>query len=257
VRSLSCRACGAAFTADAVDRRLAIVSCAHCGALFDLAARADRVPTGDAATPVTLSLEAAPSGSAPERAPVPLPDGFTVSDRRGTLAVRWRWFRFKHLLMLFFCVAWDSFLVFWYGIALTQPDTPWLMVVFPLAHVAVGVGLTYATLAGLLNRTTIQVDATRLTVRHGPVPWRPQPTLMRRELEQLYVTREVSRGKNGVSVTFSVRAVTRDHSGLALVKGLDQLDQALWLEQEIERHLDLRDRAVAGELRDRDGAAQL
>jgi len=119
------------------------------------------------------------------------------------------------------------------------------------------VAITYATLAGLLNRTTITVDAARLTVRHGPVPWRPLPTLARGEIEQLYVTREVSRGKNGVSVSFSVRAVTRGHSGLPLVKGLDQLDQALWLEQEFEQHLDLRDRPVAGELRERDADGRL
>ena len=271
MRSLSCQVCGAALSADAVDRRLAIVTCAHCGALFDLAGRAGRgtaaEPAGDSAgesagdlagaavrgTPIVDRANAA----SPARAPAPLPVGFAVSDHAGTLSVVWRWFQTKHLLMLGFCVAWDSFLVFWYATAFTQPDAPWLMRVFPVAHVAVGVALSYATVAGLLNRTRITVDAAQLRVRHGPMPWLPQPTLARRDIEQLYVTREVSRGKNGVSVTFSVRAVTRDHRGLLLVKGLDQLDQALWLEQEIERHLGLRDRPVAGELQGRDTGGQL
>ena len=36
MESLSCKVCGAPLKADAVDRRLAIVTCHHCGSIFDL-----------------------------------------------------------------------------------------------------------------------------------------------------------------------------------------------------------------------------
>ena len=44
----------------------------------------------------------------------------------------------------------------WYGIAFAA-DTPLIAKLFPLLHVAMGIGLTYFTLAGLVNRTTVEV----------------------------------------------------------------------------------------------------
>lgn len=243
MHALSCKSCGAAMRGDGFDRRLGVVVCAHCGAIFDLTRRADR----EAVLP---ELPVAPAGKAAggARAPVALPAGMVV-DRQGPgrLAVRWRWFQWPALFLLFFAVAWDSFLVFWYGIVFTMPDVPWIMAVFPLVHVAVGVAITYTAVAKLLNRTTVDCDGMALRVRHGPLPWWPQPTVPVAALEQLYVERKVKRGKNGTTVSWNLLAVTRDHSGLPLVTGLDDLDQALWLEQELEDGLGIRDRPVAGE----------
>ena len=181
-----------------------------------------------------------------------LPTRFTVDRRADHLAVRWRWFTPIALFTLFFCFAWNGFLVGWYGLA-TQGDAPAgvdiVMLLFPLGHVAVGVGLSYWTLAHLFNHTVVTVSQGKLAVRHGPLPWRPQPTLATRDIEQLYCTRKVTHGKNGTSVSYALRAVTRDHSGLLLLAGFTDLDQALWLEQEIEGLLDLRDRPVAGEFK--------
>ncbi len=219
-----------------LDRRLAVATCSHCGAIYDLASRADRA-------------EPAP---APLRAPVALPPRFTLDRRADSLVVRWRWFTPIALFSLFFCIAWNGFLVGWYGLA-TQGDAPAVvnivMLLFPLGHVAVGLGLSYWTLAHLFNHTVVAVQQDQLTVRHGPIPWLPQPTLATRDIEQLYCTRKVNHGKNGTSVRYALRAVTRDHSGLLLLSGLADLDQALWLEQEIEGLLDLRDRPVAGEFK--------
>ena len=50
--------------------------------------------------------------------------------------------------------------------------TPLIAFLLPIAHVAVGVGLTYYTLTRLMNRTRIEVSRDELTIRHGPLPWR-------------------------------------------------------------------------------------
>ena len=63
----------------------------------------------------------------------------------------------------------------------------------------------------------------------------------------LCASRKVTRGKNGTSVTFEVMAVTRNHSAVKLLDNLSSLEQALWVEQEIETLLRIRDRAVDGE----------
>ena len=263
MEGLACRACGAPLSSSDLDRRLAIVTCAHCGGIFDLARRTDRqAPTQSArfAPPAPPRVSAGAPPVAPEllpkepveRAPVPLPDGFRVEEDGRNLRVQWRWFRPRAILLAFFCVGWNSALVSWYwallGPEAREPDL--LGLLFPVAHVAVGLGLTYYTLALFLNTSTVAVNRVRLRIQHAPLPWRPTPNLSSRSIEQLYVMRHVSNRKNGLAaVTYDLRAVTREDRALKLLGGLDDLHQALWLEQEIERQLDIRDRPVAGEVK--------
>ena len=49
-------------------------------------------------------------------------------------------------------------------------DREWLLEGFALLFIAIGVGAAYATLAHLLNTTTLSIDRERVRVRHGPVP---------------------------------------------------------------------------------------
>ena len=242
MRRLSCQACGGSLSADAIDRRLAVISCNHCGAIFDLT----RARAGDA-------VGAAPE-EPPARAPAALPAKFEVDDDGVRLTVRWRWFTPVAFFLLFFAIAWNAFLVVWYSIAAggDGPDGAFrvLMLVFPLAHVAVGIGVAYFTAALFLNRTTLTVDQHELAIVHQPLPWWPSPRIPVADLEQLFVKRNVSHNKNGgTSVSFELRAVTRDDKGRALIKSLTELDQALWLEQTVEKRVGIRDRAVAGEFR--------
>jgi len=231
-----------------LDRRLGVVVCDHCGAIFDLTRREDR-------SEAPKRAQESGDKPRPDRAPVALPKHFQVqriSDRR--LVVRWRWFQPSAILLLIFAIAWNSFLVGWYQTAMVGPNTDWGAILFPIGHVAAGVVITYSALSKLLNHTVLTCVRGAsgkgvMKVRHGPMPWFPQPTIPTQDLEQLYVERKVSHRKNSTTVTWNVLAVTRDHSGLPLIKGLDTLQEALWLEQEIEEVLDIRDRPVAGEYR--------
>lgn len=89
--------------------------------------------------------------------------------------------------LIFFCIAWDSFLVCWYSVAFTQPDTPWIMIVFPIGHLAVGVALTYSTIAGLFNSTHIYADQHVVTIKHGPVPWWANKELNGKDIRKLTI----------------------------------------------------------------------
>ena len=80
--------------------------------------------------------------------------------------------------------------------------------------------------------------------RRSSLPWTWQETE-----EKLFVVRKVKRTKNGSTTTYELQAVTTMHSALVLLKGLDSLGQGLWLEQEIERRLGIRNEPVAGEYR--------
>lgn len=225
-----------------VDRRLAIVTCHHCGAIYDLTKR--RV------------LEAQPEEETEPlpRAPAAMPERFTVVEEPRELTITWRWFRPSVFFLLFFTIAWNGFLLVWYGAALGISvggggAASLCMILFPLGHVAVGIGLTYLVAAVFLNKTIVTVDSLALQVRHTPLPWYPAPKIPVDDLEQLFIKQKVRHTKSGPTSRFELRAVTRNETSKVVLKQLEEVEQALWLEQAIEDRLGIRDRAVAGEMR--------
>lgn len=193
------------------------------------------------------------------KVPVPLPAGLTLVEgtesapvgedyrtapgsRVRGLRITRRWFGPQHVFTAFFCIAWDSFLVFWYGIAF-KTHAPWLMFVFPIAHLAVGVGLTYSAIAGIFNKTVIEVRDGKLTVRHGPIPVWGNRTIPVEDVRQLY-TEEIVGSKGAKSYT--LQAILAQGPTVALAKDLKNPQQALFIERTVEEHLDIADEPVAG-----------
>lgn len=233
---LHCPVCGSVIPGKEVHLALSVARCLSCSAVFDLAGR----------TPS--------SQRPPPRAQVPLPPIFQVEDKGYSgLTVSWRWFKAQALFLAFFCIFWDGFLLVWYGVALGSEETPLMMVLFPLGHVAVGAGLTYWTVAQFVNRTWIEASRNRLVIRHGPLRWKANLDLAGSELVQLYGREEIHRGKNGVSVSYSLNAIDRKGTQRKLLMGLTEVEQVLWLEQALERQLGIGDRPVDGEVARRTG----
>jgi hypothetical protein len=179
---------------------------------------------------------------------VPIPERFGVARSGDELCVSWRWFKpAQHLFLLFFVIAWDAFLVFWYTGAPSRSGD-WLFFVFPIAHVAAGIGLTYAVLTGFLNRTFVTARFGRLHVRHSPLPWRGNRVLARPDIRQLYVV-EVEHSSEGRrrGSTWDLCALLETGKELRLVRTLETHSQALYLEHVFEQHLGIRDGSVASE----------
>lgn len=221
---LKCPKCSAEILDAQVDLKLGIARCGKCLRVMRLGA--DR--------PATREEPLAPLH-------------FKIDDSGDRLEIRWRWFKGTHVMMLFFCIAWDAFLFFWYSNALGGQGT-WLTIVFPIAHVAVGVWLTYSTLAGFLNTTRISAGRRALTIRHGPLPWLGNRTLVADTLDQLYCVQKESRGDDSVSYSYTVQARLKDGREIDLLKGLDEAGHARFLEHRLEQHFGIADRKVAGEL---------
>jgi hypothetical protein len=179
-----------------------------------------------------------------------MPRGFDVDDDGVRLRIVRRWFAPVHLVLALFTLFWFGFLAFWYGIA-SALHAPVFFFLFPLIHVAVGLGLAWASLAFLLNRTVVEVDRTdRVTVRSGPVPWRRAVEVPSGDIAQVYSTAKRYRHRDGPDTfLYAVEVLTRDGRRLPLVRGMiPEADQALFLEQAIERRLSIPDRPVAGEV---------
>ncbi|MEQ9319454.1 MAG: hypothetical protein RIF41_09870 [Polyangiaceae bacterium] len=247
---LSCKRCGVSIPARDVNLERMVAKCVTCDAVF---AFEDQLRAGSRSEPSALA-----------KAPVALPEGWVLVEdaqapfggagyrdaARGgppSLSVRWRWFRARHLGMLGFALVWCSFLVFWYS-SVTASGAPWIFFVFPLIHVAVGVGMLYAALAGLLNRTTLTVRDGTIAIAHAPLPWRGARTLDVREIKQLYCIEERKKSKNGTTTSYTVKVQRRGGDEIALVKDLDDRAQALYIEHKVEHALGIEDVPVVGEL---------
>src|SRR5690606_23292896 len=225
-----CKVCDGLLKAQDIDLRTGIATCAYCHAVMrfeELASDAPALPA--------------------ERPRIELPDRFTVDDSGGELTITRRWFSPAIIFLAFFCVFWDGFLIFWYVMGVAA-GAPIIMFIFPLIHVGVGAGLTYFCVASFVNRTTITVGHGQLAIHHGPLPWPGGGNYETDELKQLYCEEKIRRGKNGPRHSYGLAAVTRDGRKLKLLSSVEDADQVLFLEQQIEDYLQIKDEAVAGEL---------
>ncbi len=233
---LRCKSCGAMLREQDIEPRLAMARCSHCDAVFGIKGLE---------RPVHVATSVAPVAAA-DRTPIPMPRGIEVVDLGTELQIKRRWFHPVFLFLAVFCVFWNGFMLIWHAAALA--GGAWFMSVFGLLHTAVGVGLAYFTLAGFLNTTTIRVARGMLRVVHQPLPWFGSVAMPAGDVKQLYCREKVSHGKNGTRVTYQLHAVTRGHRRQKLLSGLNDAEQALFVEQELERHLKIEDRPVRGEL---------
>jgi hypothetical protein len=165
-----------------------------------------------------------------------------------------KWFGFKFIFLTLFAIVWDGFLIFWYVTAFLSfagGAGELLMLLFPLLHVALGIGLTYYVLTGYLNSTVIDVDFNSITVEHGPLPFWGNKQVVSKMIAQLYCKRDDTLGNRGFynANGYAVHAITVDRRNIKLLSGLDNSEQALFIEQEIESFLKIEDKPVKGEIR--------
>lgn len=232
ITELRCKSCGAPLASENVVEHLAMARCSHCGAVMAL--------EGMAGWP------AKHSGEPKSRPPVPMPLGIRVTHPSGQLEISRRWYSHGLWFLAFFCVFWNGFMVVWHWLALSQGA--WFMSVFGLLHTAVGIGILYVTLAGFLNTTVIRVRYGELSIQSGPIPFPGNTTLRADEIEQLYAKERRAHSNNGDSYRYEVHAVKRDGHQQLLLKGLNEVEQALFIEQQLEQFLGIKDRPVPGEI---------
>ena len=228
---ITCESCGAPIDADDVNLDTGVAKCTACNAVF------------------RFEEQLARENEETERrnAGRPQPKSVTVDPAGGGVTYRHRWFSWKIVFFTVFCLFWDSFLVFWYAMAFRDPDP--MALLLPLIHLAVGVGLTYFTIAGYVNSTTVHLDRGHLSVRHGPLPWPGQVDVGTKDLRQLFCEERVTRGKNGPNYSYRLHAVLADGTRRKLLSGLDTPEVPRYLEQQLEARLQITDRPVRGELR--------
>ncbi len=227
---ITCKRCGELIPADDVNLQTMAAKCRSCNAVFSIA---DQIEPAAGWSP-RASLD------------VPLPERFQVEHPAGALRISWRWFTPVSIFLIIFAAFWNGFLCIWISAALAAGAGDFAL--FASLHVLVGIGVAYAALAQILNRTTVDASFGALTVRHGPLPAARNVELSRETIRQLYGVERVRRSRRSTSVTYELQAIKADGGSVAVVKGLETPEQALFLEQELERFLGIKDEAVRGEL---------
>jgi hypothetical protein len=250
---ITCSSCGAPVAARDVNLDRMLAKCDSCNAVFDIsaqmprpegaapAARARRLVGMPRGIRVVVDETVAPGGPAQTGEPYRL----NAAAQPHVVLVR-SWFRPVLLFIAVGCVFWDGFLILAYATALSAKGAhahaaPLL---FPLIHVGVGVAFTYTTICGFVNTTRIAIENGALSVRHGPLPWPGNREVAIANIAQLFCREHV--GSKGAR-TYSVNALLKEGTTSPVVKGLNDAEQALYIEQIVEKRLGIVDAPVAGE----------
>ncbi len=175
-----------------------------------------------------------------------LPEKIQFFDHVSHIEIVRTWFGMQTLFLTGFAVIWAGFLFFWYSNV--PADGELMFVLFPLIHVGVGFVIAYIALTGWFNRTQLTVGQGKIGVRHGPLPWPGNKEIDAHDVKQLYGKEKISRSRNSTSVSYELRAVTKSGRNIKLVGGLESQEQAIFIEQKIEKYLRIEDVAIPGEI---------
>ncbi|MBO1255749.1 hypothetical protein J3L16_08640 [Alteromonas sp. 5E99-2] len=175
-----------------------------------------------------------------------LPDKIDIHHFADHIHISRKWFGASTLFLIVFAAFWDIFLFSFYSNMSTESDI--FTKLFPLIHVAVGIGITYFAIASCFNKSNIFVSKQTLEINHKPFPWVGNKTLKSYELKQLYTKEKISTSNNSTRVTYEVHAIMNKGKNTKLLSGLESSEQALYIEQEIEKYLQIQDIRVKGEI---------
>lgn len=160
-----------------------------------------------------------------------------------------KWYSPIAWFLLFFSAVWCGFLFVFYGMLASSGGTPLFAYLFPLLHVAAGIGISYYTACLFFNKTFVDVVDDHLMVHHDPIPWwKGNVSIPITLIDQLYVKESINRGKNGTSTTYSLRAKLKNGQDKDLLNvGTITSEQLQKIETRLEDFLGIQDTPVKGE----------
>lgn len=162
-----------------------------------------------------------------------LPSKYNLLEKDHQLLIKVRWFKLKHILALLFSVFWIGFIAAFYSRIVTT-HVPNSVYLFPIIHTGVGLVTFYYACCGFLNYTLIEVSKKEVIIKYLPLPWVKYKTINRYDITLLHVTEEVKSLKGTTTITFDVQAITEDGKAISLVRGLEKIEQARYIERKIE-----------------------
>ncbi len=262
---IHCRVCSALIEADDINLSTQLAKCRNCHAVFDLVEHPGvRAPEDEPA------IEEVAESRVLDRPPrrrldnVPLPARWSFEDSGWDVRIQFRWFRGRVFVV-------GVFAAIWIGFALMALRSTWdeegpiMLRLVPILLLLIGAFLVYRVLVAVANRTTIRAQDFDITVRHGPLPFRRGRVIARDAIDQIYSretkytryyrtrprrSHDAARARVDLEGQrfYSVVVRLKDGNDVHLIGGLETPDQALFLEQKLEKQLNLKDSPVPGEI---------
>lgn len=170
--------------------------------------------------------------------PVALPDAFQLDDNGIERRISWRWISMRAVGTFLFIMIWDSILAVVLHGAFLGKTPPLSILAILLISGGIGAGINYAVAAYLINRTSVRVDTSRVSVEHGPLPWFGAKEVLRTDIDRVISEKHTQLDDDGgfePRVTYKVLLLLNGGATLSLVAGLHSPEQALFIEQQIRK----------------------
>jgi hypothetical protein len=167
---------------------------------------------------------------------MPIPEGLDVSQAGDAVVISRSWRNLGAIPLFFFLVFWFGFLGVWYYIAFTT-HAPLMMFLFPLVHLAVGVGLAYFAVSSLVNQTDVIISTSRVKCITRPLPWRGNQDLPAGDIRGVTVR---ERWGNRGSVRYALMYVDTANKEHTLLASMARREQADFIAASIQEILGLQ-----------------
>ena len=229
---LDCVECGTPVPARDININTSLAKCGNCDSIFDFE---HEIRQWDRNRPEIF-----------------MPDGLEVLKLQSELDIQVGWMKTKPKkgfgFMTLFTFIWNLILlpVVFTSVMSGQYD----ILLGAGLHILVGLGLMSYIASVFVNTTDIVVDGRFLEISHRPIklPFFKKHKIPSQDIKQLYVTRYVASRTNGVpSHAYALYAILHNGKKVAILKGMNRETQ-LYIEQEIESYLEIKDRRVSGEV---------
>jgi len=229
---INCVDCGTEIPAKDIDINTILAKCSNCNSVFDFERE---IREWDRNRPEIF-----------------MPEGLEVLKLQSELDMQVSWMKTKPKkgfgFMTFFTFVWNLILL---PIVFTSVMAGQFEVLLGAGlHILVGLGLIGYIASVFINSTDIVVDKRFLEISHRPIklPFFKSHKIPSSEIKQLYVTRYVSSSTNGVpNHAYALYAILKNDKRVQILKGMNRETQ-LYVEQEIENYLEIKDHRVRGEV---------
>ncbi len=236
---LNCPDCKHEIHSDDVNIVRTIAKCKECHNIFSFAKELEEAPLP---VPVSRKDEI-----------FVIPDGIEVLRMMEELEILVNWKESGKSFLLFFSLLWNGILVFITLMMLFASGSAIFELIFPLLFLipffAVGAYTLYEGLAYLVNKTYISIDHREIWIEHKPMNlFRKDQYIDNRDIKQVYVKRyEIGKQNNRPIYGFMVSADLKDGSTIQIIKNLKKATHGKFIEQEIERFLNIKNEPITGE----------
>lgn len=229
---LNCPRCHSEINANDINIDKAIAKCSNCNNVFSF--------EGEINSPIRHRKE------------VLLPEEIEIDAYQDELTLFYKWRKAKGMspFLVFFGAVWNAMMIPFVVAAVASGS--WTMLLGISLHLMVGIGFLIYIFTRLMNSTYVTVDDYELSIEHRPftIPFIAKNQYYDvQNIEQLYAKKYVSHTTNDVKVyAYAVHAKMIGGEDVRIIGGFRHKNKALFIEQEIELFLGVKDEKVDEEI---------